>query len=74
MGLGLDTINRQAAAIDDAKGPVLAYCRTGTRSATIWAFASAGVVSTDAILGATSAAGYALDGLRQQIEAMAAKK
>ena len=71
MGLGLDTIERQAKAIESATGPVLAFCRSGTRSATIWAFASAGSMQTDDIMSAVANAGYALDGLRPQIDALA---
>lgn len=54
---------------DDRK--VLAYCASGTRSAVMWALASAGSLPTDEILAATAAAGYRLDGLRPQIEALA---
>ncbi len=31
----------QAAAVDAAKGPVLAFCRSGTRSITAWAIGEA---------------------------------
>lgn len=71
MGLGLDVIERQRDAISESNGPVLAFCRTGTRSATIWAFASAGVIPTEDILKATAGAGYGLDGLQPQLDAMA---
>ena len=44
--------------------PILAFCRSGTRSATLWALASAsrGAAPAD-ILGATADAGYDLGGL-----------
>ena len=71
MGLGLEVIERQGDAINASNGPVLAYCRSGTRSATIWAFAKAGDLTTDEILAATASAGYALDGLQPQLDAMA---
>ena len=73
-GLDLGIIDRQRAAIDAAEGPVLAYCRSGTRSATVWALAEAGRLSTDAILAATASAGYALDGMRPQIDGLAQRK
>jgi uncharacterized protein (TIGR01244 family) len=73
-GLDLGIIDRQRAAIDAATGPVLAYCRSGTRSATVWALAEAGRRPTDAILDATASAGYALDGLRPQIDGLAQRK
>ena len=40
--------------------PVLAYCRTGTRSATLWALAKAPDMSVAEILSATKNAGYDL--------------
>ena len=41
--------------------------------ALIWAFAQAGRQETDAIIAAGNAAGYPMDGLRAQIEALAAR-
>lgn len=70
-GLDLSIIDRQRSAIDGADGPVLAYCRSGTRSATVWALAEAGRKSTDDILQATAQAGYPMDGMRPQIDALA---
>lgn len=70
-GLDLSIIDRQRAAIDAAEGPVLAYCRSGTRSATVWALAEAGRRPTDEILRATASAGYPMDGLRPQIDGLA---
>ena len=70
-GLDLSIIDRQRAAIDAAEGPVLAYCRSGTRSATVWALAEAGRRPTDDILRATASAGYPMDGLRPQIDGLA---
>ena len=31
-----DTVERMRAALDESPGPVLAYCRSGTRSSIIW--------------------------------------
>ena len=70
-GLDLSIIDRQRSAIDAAEGPVLAYCRSGTRSATVWALAEAGRSSTDDILQATARAGYPMDGMRPQLDALA---
>ncbi|WP_372605084.1 TIGR01244 family sulfur transferase [Actibacterium sp.] len=55
-------------ALKGCKGPVLAYCRTGTRSSTLWALARAKMLSPDAILTATAQAGYDLSGLRPRME------
>lgn len=48
-----------AAALEEMPGPVLAYCRTGTRSATLWALmqGAQGQSASD-ILEATRQAGY----------------
>lgn len=64
-----DQVAAFKAALTDMKGPTLAFCRTGTRSTTLWALASAGEMEPQAILGAASAAGYNLEGLRPQLEA-----
>ena len=63
----------QKEALAQADGPVFAYCRSGTRSAVTWAIGQAGTVPVDDILAATSRAGYALDGLRPQLEGIAAR-
>jgi sulfide:quinone oxidoreductase len=56
-------------AVHEMPGPTLAYCRTGTRSATLWALSQAGHLSTDAILKTASNAGYDLFGLRARLDA-----
>ncbi|MFO8127762.1 TIGR01244 family sulfur transferase [Yoonia sp.] len=48
-------------------GPVLAYCRTGTRSATLWSLAQADKLSVADILGQTQAAGYDMAGVVRRI-------
>ncbi len=55
------------AALDSLPGPVLAYCRTGTRSTTLWALAQAGKMSTSDILAAAKAAGYDMGGVVRRI-------
>jgi sulfide:quinone oxidoreductase len=55
-------------AMHELPAPALAYCRTGTRSATLWALSQAGHLSTDAILKTVSAAGYDLSGLRTRLD------
>jgi uncharacterized protein (TIGR01244 family) len=70
-GLTLEMVEAQGAALADAPGPVFAYCRSGTRSAIVWALSQAGRQPTDAILSACSAAGYDLPQLRGQIDALA---
>ena len=47
---------------------VFAYCRTGTRSAALWALSQADNLSADEILEATASAGYDLPQLRGFLE------
>ncbi len=47
--------------------PVLAYCRTGTRSTTLWSLSQAGKMDTSEILAATQAAGYDMGGVVRRI-------
>ncbi|QBF32560.1 TIGR01244 family sulfur transferase [Thalassococcus sp. S3] len=66
-----ENVARQRKLIEDAEGPVLAYCASGTRCSVVWALGQAGTLSADDILAATRAAGYNLDGLRPALEASA---
>lgn len=72
-GMTMEDVTDQAAALAASEGKVLAYCASGTRSAVLWALAMAGMVPTDDILAATERAGYALQGLRGQIDMLAAQ-
>jgi uncharacterized protein (TIGR01244 family) len=56
---------------DGSDGKVLAYCASGTRSAILWALATAGKMPTDDILAAMAKAGYPMDQLRGQIDMLA---
>lgn len=56
-------------ALGGAAKPALAFCRTGTRSTTLWALAASDRLSANEILQTTSEAGYDLEALRPQIEA-----
>lgn len=58
-----------AEAISNVRGPVVAFCRTGTRCATLWALSEAHHLDPDAVLRATTQAGYDLDGLRLRLDA-----
>jgi uncharacterized protein (TIGR01244 family) len=73
MTLNLDHVAAQAAAMAEAEGPVLAYCASGNRSSVVWALAQAGRQPADALIGAAARHGYHLEGLRPQIEALAAR-
>lgn len=54
-------------ALRELPGPVLAYCRTGTRSATLWSLSQAAVLPMADILSATKAAGYDMAGVVRRI-------
>ncbi|MCT4682335.1 MAG: TIGR01244 family sulfur transferase, partial [Roseicyclus sp.] len=53
--------------LEELPGPVLAYCRTGTRSATLWSLAVAKTKPVADILAATQAAGYDMGGVVRRI-------
>jgi uncharacterized protein (TIGR01244 family) len=58
-----------------ATGPVLAYCRSGTRSTHLWALTRARAGDdVDAICVAAAGAGYDLSGLRPMMDALAGEK
>ncbi len=55
------------AAMQELPRPILAYCRTGTRSATLWSLSQANRMSLADILAATKAAGYDMGGVVRRI-------
>jgi sulfide:quinone oxidoreductase len=61
-----------AEAMDELPLPALAYCRSGTRSITLWALAKAERLAPEAILKAAEAAGYDLWSLRGRLDRIAA--
>ncbi len=67
-----EAVAQTAAAIAAAPGPILAYCRSGTRSVTLWAFATAGTgaMSTMDILAAAKGAGYDLSAHASALDAL----
>lgn len=56
-----------ARALRDMPGPVLAYCRSGTRSTTLWSLSQADRMDTADILSAAKAAGYDMSGVVRRI-------
>ena len=55
------------ALLHQLPGPVLAYCRTGMRSTTMWALSQAGVTPLPQILEAGRKAGFEMQSLVQRI-------
>ena len=63
------------AVLAGATGPVLAYCRSGTRSTHLWALARVRAGDdVGAIVDAAAAAGYDLTGLRPMMDALAGEQ
>ncbi|SNT73797.1 sulfide:quinone oxidoreductase [Paracoccus seriniphilus] len=56
-----------AAALEELPGPICAYCRSGTRSATLWSLSQATKLPTADILAATQKAGYDMSGVVRRI-------
>lgn len=57
-----------------AEGPVLAFCRSGTRSANLWALAEASRGEDPAgLIEAAAGAGYDLNGIRPMLDALSGK-
>ena len=54
-------------ALMELPGPVFAYCRTGTRSATLWSLSQAKTLEPAEILSATQTAGYDMAGVVRRI-------
>lgn len=63
-----------AQVLKQAEGPVLAFCRTGTRCTNLWALARAGELPAVDIVEKAGAAGYDLSGLKPVLEARAGSK
>lgn len=61
--------------LGDATGPILAYCRSGTRSTHLWALTRARAGDdVEGIVEAAANAGYDLSGLRPMLDALAGQK
>jgi uncharacterized protein (TIGR01244 family) len=68
-GFSLPQVEAMSAAIDAAGGPVLAYCRSGTRSCNLWALAAVrSGQHPDSAMAKAAAAGYDLTGLRPVLD------
>ena len=67
----MDNVTAQAAAMEAATGPVLAYCASGNRCSQVWALAMAGTRPADELIGVPARFGYNLAPLRDLIESLA---
>jgi uncharacterized protein (TIGR01244 family) len=57
-GVSPDMVERTTEALEGSEGPVFCYCRSGTRSTTLWALSQAGKMPADRIIAEAAAAGY----------------
>lgn len=64
-------VQGMADAIADLPRPILLHCKSGMRSAIVWAAAEARRRPVDDVLAALAAAGYDLDFLRDELDAQA---
>ncbi|MGN2252305.1 TIGR01244 family sulfur transferase [Frateuria sp. GZRe12] len=67
---GAAVIEAMAQAMAELPMPVLAFCRTGTRSTTLWALQAARAGDADAIVKAAGGAGYDIAALAPRLRAM----
>lgn len=61
------------ACLASAEIPVLAFCRTGTRSTTCWALGAANRLGVQEVVDMARQAGYDLSKCRERLEAMAGR-
>jgi sulfide:quinone oxidoreductase len=55
-------------ALDTLPGPIFGFCRSGTRTAMLWALSRASASDPDTLIAAARDAGYDLSGLRPRLE------
>lgn len=62
-GVSPEMIEEERAVLEGSDGPVLAFCRSGTRSTTLWALAQAGKMPAQEIVAQAAHAGYEMSHL-----------
>ena len=68
-------VREMRAALEGASGPVLAYCRSGTRSTLLWSLAQAAAGrSPDAVAEEAAGAGYDVTPIRPLLDMLAARR
>lgn len=72
-GFAMPQVEAMAAVLQGG-GPVLAFCRSGTRSTNLWALAAASLgEDPDAIVAAAAGGGYDVSGMLPSLRMLAAK-
>lgn len=73
-GFSEPQVDAMIAALEQADGPILAYCRSGTRSTLLWALAAAKQGEAPETIARTAAqAGYDVSPIRPMIDMLAAR-
>lgn len=73
-GFSYPQIEAMADVLAGADGPVLAFCRSGTRSCNLWALAQAKTgADPDELIAKAAGAGYNLEGIRPLLDQLQAQ-
>ncbi|WP_448662685.1 TIGR01244 family sulfur transferase [Sphingomonas sp. CJ20] len=73
-GFSLPQVEAMATALAGAGGPVLAFCRSGTRSCNLWALAHAqGGADPETLIEKAAGAGYDISGIRPLLDQLSAR-
>lgn len=73
-GFSEPQVDAMIAALEQAEGPILAYCRSGTRSTLLWALAAAKLGGDpDTIARTAASAGYDISPVRPMVDMLAAR-
>ena len=62
-GVSPEMIDEERDVLEGSDGPVLAFCRSGTRSTTLWALTQAGKMPAQEIVAQAAHAGYEMSHL-----------
>jgi uncharacterized protein (TIGR01244 family) len=74
-GFSEDQVRAMVAVLDQAEGPVLAYCRSGTRSTLLWSLTQASLGhDAEALASAAANGGYDLAPIRALLDMLAARR
>ena len=72
-GFGQGQVDAMTEALESSEGPVLAYCRSGTRSTLLWALARAKQGANPSVIASQAAnGGYDVSPVRQIIDMLSA--
>jgi len=74
-GFSMGQVEAMESALNKAAGPVLAFCRSGTRSTLLWSLTMAKEgMDPDMIASLAAGAGYDVSPIRPQLDMLAADK